>query len=127
MPEFLSDDWFDAARAIAGSRETAGGSCRVDVVVTGAPGGDVQWHVIVANGSSADIGPGAGSDADVTLTLTFPDAVAVQRGELDPSVAFMQGRMKTTGDPGKLLDVLAATATPTFAEVRAQLSGVTEL
>ena len=29
-------------------------------------------------------------------------------GELDPSVAFMQGRMKTAGDPGLVLDVLAA-------------------
>ena len=28
-------------------------------------------------------------------------------GELDPSVAFMQGRMKTAGDPGLVLDVLA--------------------
>jgi putative sterol carrier protein len=31
-------------------------------------------------------------------------------GELDPSVAFMQGRLKTAGDPGLVLDVLAGAA-----------------
>ena len=33
-------------------------------------------------------------------------------GDLDPSVAFMRGRMKTAGDPGLVLDVLAAAAAP---------------
>jgi hypothetical protein len=30
-------------------------------------------------------------------------------GTLDPNVAYMRGRMKTAGDPGLLLDLLAAT------------------
>ena len=44
------------------------------------------------------------------LTLTLPSAIAdaVAGGELTASAAFMQGRMKTAGDLGLVLDVLAA-------------------
>jgi putative sterol carrier protein len=99
---------------------------RLQVTVTGAPGGDVVWHAVTSGGALTELDAGAVPDADVTLTLPYDDAVAVQRGELDPSVAYMQGRMKTAGDPGKLLDVLAATATPAYARLRTELEAVTD-
>jgi putative sterol carrier protein len=46
----------------------------------------------------------------VTLTASYADASAMAAGELDPSVAFMQGRLKTAGDPGLVLDLLACVA-----------------
>jgi putative sterol carrier protein len=46
----------------------------------------------------------------VTLTASYPDASAMAGGGLDPSVAFMQGRLKTAGDPGFVLDLLASVA-----------------
>jgi len=85
------------------------GTLRVDV--TGAPGGDRTAHARFGGGRLTDIGPGAGEGPDATVTLTFEDARAVLGGDLDPSVAFMQGRMKVAGDMGLVLDVLALAAT----------------
>ena len=38
----------------------------------------------------------------------------------------MRGKMKTAGDPGRLLDLLAGTASPAFLAVRDELAGATE-
>ncbi len=35
-------------------------------------------------------------------------------GEMEPSVAFMRGRLKATGDGGLLLGLLASTATDSY-------------
>jgi putative sterol carrier protein len=48
----------------------------------------------------------------------------VKNGQLDPSVAFMQGRLKTSGDNALLLSVLKWSATPAFPSA---LSSWTEL
>ncbi len=56
-----------------------------------------------------------GSEPDLTLTLSPGDAELVRNGQLDPSVAFMQGRLKTSGDNALLLEVLSWTTTPAFA------------
>jgi putative sterol carrier protein len=50
--------------------------------------------------------------ADVTLTLTPADAGALCDGSLKPSVAFMRGQMKMSGDPGVLLRVLPIADVP---------------
>ena len=112
----LTDDWFDAlARDVAGAPD-----CGVEITVLRAPGGDVAWHLTVAEGRVvAAAGPLPG--ATVAVTLPYDDMVAVVRGELAPSVAFMQGRMKTAGDPGVLLDLLEATARPAYGAARDEL------
>ena len=98
----------------------------VEATVTGAPGNDVKWNVQVRGGTVAAAAGGA-PGADVSLTLGYDDAVAVLRGDLAPSVAFMRGTMKTAGDQGRLLDLLAATARPGFATAREALAATTEL
>ncbi|MHB1496391.1 MAG: SCP2 sterol-binding domain-containing protein [Acidimicrobiales bacterium] len=73
-----------------------------------------QWS---AQWSSAELGrPAAGCDgqADLTLTISPEDAALVLSGELAPSVAFMQGRLKTTGDNALLLELLRWSATEAF-------------
>jgi hypothetical protein len=124
MAEFLSPEWLAAARDAA---PAPGVDLSLQVTVTGAPGGDVQWHAVCRGGALTELAAGALPDADVALTLPYAEAVAVQKGELDPSVAYMQGRMKTAGDPGKLLVLLAATATSAYAALRTDLAAVTDL
>ncbi len=80
-----------------------------------------SWHW-------SDDGPGtpvtAGpTESDLALALSPDDAQLVGRGELEPSVAFMQGRLKTSGDNALLLRVLAWTTTPAFTPARAEWSG----
>lgn len=121
MAAFLSDEWFAAVHA----GDVDLDDCSVEITVIGAPSGDVKWHLQVSGRKLAAAG-GAQPDADIVLTLPYDDTIAVARGELEPSVAFMRGRMKTAGDPGRLLDVLAATARPEFHAARDALAAATD-
>jgi hypothetical protein len=57
----------------------------------------VQYRVGFAKNDEAIDGP---DDADVVVTIAAADA------NLDPTVAFMQGKLKSTGSTAALLDVL---------------------
>ena len=48
------------------------------------------------------------------------------RGELDPNVAFMQGRMKVAGSMGVMLALLPVTDTPEYGELRRRIAEITE-
>jgi SCP-2 sterol transfer family len=107
VAEFLSEAW---VAGLVGAGASPGPTGTVQVVVTGAPDGDGKWHALVEDGVVAEAALGARPAPDVTLTVSYPDGAAIAAGELDPSVAFMQGRMKTAGDPGLVLDLLAGAA-----------------
>jgi hypothetical protein len=91
---------------------------------TGAPAVYIcEW---TANGPSAVRLLGVGEqapEATLELSISPEDAELVRRGQLAPSVAFMQGRLKTAGDNALLLEVLAWTATSAFAQARSLLAG----
>ncbi len=61
---------------------------------------------------------GAAPDADLTLQIGRADAQAVATGQVEPSVAYMRGRLKATGDGALLLGLLASTATDGYQEWR---------
>ncbi len=107
MAEFLSEEW---VAGLVGAGAAPGATGTVQVVVTGAPDGDGKVHARVDDGVVAEAAVGTRAAPDVTFTVSYPDAAAIAAGDLDPSVAFMQGRMKTAGDPGLVLDLLAGAA-----------------
>lgn len=119
VAKFLSPEWIDVVRSVMPAGMTPS-DVTVECAVLGGPDGDVRVH------ADGEVALGALADATVSLTLPYADAIAVVRGELQPSVAFMQGRMKTAGDPGKLLDLLAATATPDFRDALERVASGTE-
>ena len=122
MAEWLSAAWVeDSTGAVdafpfAGDRPPA--PVALTVTVTAGPEGDATYlrHWWAADGDQ---------ERELAVSLPAPLARAVLAGELSPSVAFMRGRLKTSGDPGAVLDVLAATAEPGFAEVLARVRAVT--
>lgn len=61
--------------------------------------GTVQYRVVFGKHDEAVDGP---DDADVVITVSAADAV------LDPSVAYMQGRLKAVGHTGVLFEALAS-------------------
>jgi len=117
---FLTDDWLDAVRAAAPSGAAPGLTVRLEVAA-----GNAKFAAVVVDGELRELTSGGLPDADVSLTVPLDDAVAIQRGELAPSVAFMQGRLKTAGDPGKLLELLGHTATPGYAAFRDAVAAAT--
>jgi hypothetical protein len=57
----------------------------------------VQYRVVFGKNDEAVEGP---DDADVVVTVAAADA------SLDPSVAFMQGKLKASGSTGALFEAL---------------------
>lgn len=127
MAKFLSAEWLDQERKLAGSQpEHAGVTAKMQYVVTRKREGDIKYYRVLENGKLSDAGLGELSDPDLTLTLSYADSVAVQKGELDPSVAFMQGRMKVAGDTGTLIEILSITRLPEYDQLQNQVREVTE-
>ena len=123
MTAWLTESFLGAARTeFADVVGPPGLDGVVAVEVTGGPDGDVAVQLVFAGGrlTGADIGT---ADAAATLTVTAEDARAMVAGDLDPSVAFMQGRMKVSGEMALVLDLLATAATEDARAARARLAG----
>jgi hypothetical protein len=118
----LSKEWLKELAALAGTRPRVPGQTgTVTVTVTGGPTGDVSYHWRYDDGIPGGGGIGAAEDADLTLTVSSADALAVANGEVEPSVAYMRGRLKASGDGALLLEWLASTATGAYDSWRQQV------
>jgi hypothetical protein len=118
---FLSDEWLDALSdagaefgMIGGAREVeahADGSdaLTVEQVVTGAPGGQVTYHVTV-DGDVVSVHAGRAASATVSFRQDYATAAAVARGAISAQAAFMGGRIRVTGDLARLVESQAAMA-----------------
>lgn len=128
MPKFLTQEWHDESRRMAeGQPERPGASARMQYVVTGAPDGeDVRYYWVLENGKLLESALGELEDSEITLTQSWADAVAVQKGELDPSAAFMQGRIKVTGNMAKLMSLLPITGSPEYKALQEEIRQITE-
>jgi putative sterol carrier protein len=50
----------------------------------------------------------------------------IQKGELDANAAFMQGRVKVTGNMAKLMSLLPITNSPEYKALQVQVLELTE-
>ena len=69
--------------------------------------------------------PGRAESPDVSFTVTWADAVALLRGELDPNVLVMQGRMKADGNIGRLMAILPVTTSADYLALQEQVRAIT--
>ncbi len=127
MPHYLTQDWLDEQRAIAQEfPERAGATAHLQYVVTGGPDGEIKYYWIVENGNLQVASLGEDPDAEVILTLTYEDSVKIQKGELDETAAFMQGRLKVTGNMGKLMSLMPLTQSPEYKAIKEKVTAVTD-
>jgi putative sterol carrier protein len=103
-----------------------GASARLQYVIIDGPDGDIQYYWVVVDGQLTENRLGELSDAEVTMTETYDDAMALQKGELDANAAFMQGKVKVTGDVNKLMSLLPITMSPEFHEFNQAVLAITE-
>jgi putative sterol carrier protein len=126
VARFLSPSWaeeFNAAlegAQLPGPGPEAGlaaadGTFTMVQEVRGAPDGDVRVTLRVADGAlrlqldsltgeGTDGGGAEDADPEVTIVISYDDAVAMSKGELAPAEALNAGRIRVRGD----LSVLVA-------------------
>ena len=109
----LSQAWLDLQREATGAlpARPGAGAC-IEYRVTGGPDGD-------------ELGPA--DEPDFTLLLSHGDFVEVVRGELDQTVGFMQGRVKVTGNIGRMLSVLPVTTSEPWRDAARRVLAATAL
>ncbi|MGO9195915.1 MAG: SCP2 sterol-binding domain-containing protein [Acidimicrobiales bacterium] len=127
MAKWLSQEWLDEGRKLSeGQPERPGATARMQYVVTGAPDGDIKYYWVLENGKLNESELGELADAEVTLTQSYEDAMRIQKGELDANAAFMQGRVKVTGNMAKLMSLLPITNSPEYKALQTQILETTE-
>lgn len=129
MPKYLSQEWLDAQRELAQEfPERPGATARLQYQVAGTPEGDVHYYWVVENGNLQESTLGDDPDAEITLSMSYDDAVKMQKGELDANAAFMQGRIKVVpgSNMGKLMSLLPLTQSPEYKAIQAKTDELTE-
>ena len=127
MPKYLTQEWMDTAKELAQDfPETPGASVRMQQVVTGAPDGDVKYYTVIENGKTIEQSLGEDPNAEVTLTNSYEDAVKIMKGELDANAAFMQGKVKVTGNMAKMMSLMPLTSKPEYKQIQEKLRAATE-
>jgi putative sterol carrier protein len=143
MVRFLTDEWVAAFNvAVAGvdlaevangrSVRAESGQFRVEQHVSGVPGreessGPLRVVLSVEAGQVTLSEPGEearGDRSDVVISLSYEDAAALSRGELDPTEALGAGRVQVRGDLSVLVagQGILASAAGRMAELQANTS-----
>lgn len=118
MPKLLTQEWLDLQRsATEDLPERPGASAVITYEVVDGPDGTVTFHTKLADGRIVTNVLGPADDPDFTMRVPHDEFLAVVRGELDPQVGFMQGRIKVTGNIGRMLSVLPLTCSDDWRDV----------
>ena len=87
-------EFFDTLGERADSEKTAGMNNSYLFDIEGAG----QW-VVAVNDGAVNVTEGTG-EADTTIETSEENFLAISRGELNPTTAYMTGKLKIKGDMG---------------------------
>ena len=127
--EWLSDQWASAAAGFVSllpEAPAASGSVSLAVTEgTGRKRTEAGFHWRYQDGKPVEGAPGVDPNADLVLLVAGDDAVELLSGQVEPSVSFMRGRLKASGDGGLLLAFLRSTADSKFDAWRQKIAAGT--
>ena len=107
--QFLSQEWADEmTKALNASddfqKAASCQSAKLQQVVTDAPQGEVKYYFKL-EGGQAEVQLGELADAEATITQNYETAVGVTKQEINAQNAFMQGKLKISGNMMKLMQL----------------------
>jgi putative sterol carrier protein len=126
--KYASQEWLDRQTELQQSFAVRrGATAQVQYRLTNAPGGgDIRYYADVRDGRAVAQQLGNEPAADGTMTSSFADSIAMLRGELAPTTAFMEGRIKLTGNVAKLGKLMPLTQTAEYKRHLTQLCEETD-
>jgi putative sterol carrier protein len=108
--KFQSDEFFKQVNEALASSEAVtkaakGHNVAIQVITSDTPGaGTKKTYLKITDGVPA-AGAGEVPKPDATITQDYETAVALDKGELNPQTAFMEGKIKVKGNLMKLLTI----------------------
>jgi putative sterol carrier protein len=108
--KFLTEEWAQAISNALNSSDdfkkaATGQAAKIQQVVTDTPdGSEVKYYFTLDNGS-ADVSLGELTDAEATISQNYDTAAAINKQELNAQNAFMQGKLKISGNMMKLMQL----------------------
>jgi putative sterol carrier protein len=127
MPKYLSQEWLDEFVKLAEDQPPRpGATVKIQYKATNGPDGDIDYYWIINEGKFEDAKLGTVDGADFTMTSAYEDTAKVQRGELDATAAFMQGKMKVSGNMAKMMSLLPITNSPEWKALQEKVNTITE-
>jgi putative sterol carrier protein len=127
MVKYLSSEWMDLFKDLAADfPETPGATARLQYVITGGPDGEVRYFHVIDNGHTVEYALGDDPETEVTLTSSYDDNLKVDKGELDANAAFMQGRVKVTGNIAKVMALFPLTNKAEYKAIQEKVREQTE-
>ncbi|HYZ93856.1 MAG TPA: SCP2 sterol-binding domain-containing protein [Actinomycetota bacterium] len=125
--EFLSDEWFAEAKKLRDEANLPAptgpaADLKLNIVVTGGPGGDKEIH-----SNAGEFGQGLIDDAPTKMTVPYEVAkkVFIERDQQAGMQAFMQGQVKVEGDMSKLMAMQTIQPSPEELEVQKKIAELT--
>lgn len=100
VDEVTPDQVFEQMPSFFHAEKAGATNAVINFELSGEGGG--QWNVTVADGA-ATAAKGLAENPQLTLLADARDYVKIAFGKLDPTAAFMQGKLKIKGDMGLAL------------------------
>ena len=134
MPQFLSEEWLEQAKAIRAEYEGQGGNppheMKMNLVITDVPvevsDVPIDAHMDTTSGDvKMDLGHTEEPHLTVTLEYDTAKAILVEGNPQAGMQAFMAGKIKVQGDMTKLMAMQQGTPDPAAAAVAAKIKDIT--
>jgi putative sterol carrier protein len=127
MPQYLSQEWLDEFVTLAADQPNRpGATVKIQYKATGGPAGDIDYYWVIDEGKILEAKLGTIDGPDFTMTSAYDDGAKIQRGELEATAAFMQGKMKVSGNMAKMMTLLPITNSPEWKALQEKVNAITE-
>ena len=137
MPQFLSDEWLEAAKKIREDHASDSGGAvphqvRMNLVIIECPDGvgadgSVNAHMDTSDGGlKMDLGHLENPELTVTVDYATAKAIFVDQNPQAGMQAFMAGKVKVQGDMTKLMAMQQGTPDPAAQEIAKEIAAITD-